>query len=42
MYKIDPEMSFHQVVACYEQYFAETTAQGKTPVTFLRFVTGRF
>ena len=42
MYKINPEMSFRQVVAYYEQYFEEITAQGKKPVTFLRFVTGRF
>ena len=42
MYAIDPVMSFAQVVAYYEQYVEDTKNDGKKPVSFLRFVTGRY
>lgn len=42
MYTIDPTMSFAEVVLCYREYASEEEARGKKPVTFLRFITGRY
>ena len=42
MYSIDPAMSFGQVVCTYEDYIDETRKAGKKPVSFLRFLTGRY
>lgn len=42
MYLIDPTMSFGEVVVFYEKYLEETRAKGKKPVSFLRFITGRY
>lgn len=42
MYSIDPAMSFGQVVCTYENYVDETRRAGKKPVSFLRFLTGRY
>lgn len=41
-YTIDPSMSFAEAVLFYDKYLRETKAQGRTPVTFLRFITGRY
>ncbi|MEE1303692.1 MAG: thioredoxin [Agathobacter sp.] len=42
MYSIDPMMSYGQAVSCYESYAQDMRKQGKKPVTFLRFITGRY
>lgn len=42
MYRIDPAMSFGEVIMYYEKYLGETKATGKKPVTFLHFLTGRY
>lgn len=40
-YAIDPAMSFAEVILFYEKYIDETRAKGKTPVSFLHFLTGK-
>ena len=42
MYAIDPTMSFAQVVQDYKDYVKRTKSYGRKPVSFLRFVTGRY
>ena len=42
MYSINPIMSYDQAVSCYESYAYDMRKQGKKPVTFLRFITGRY
>ena len=42
MYPIDATMSFGEVILYYERYFDETEANGEKPVSFLRFITGRY
>ena len=42
MYAIDPTMSFAQVVQYYKDYVKRTKSYGRKPVSFLRFVTGRY
>jgi hypothetical protein len=42
MFSIDPTMSFAQVVQYYKDYVKRTKSCGRKPVSFLRFVTGRF
>lgn len=41
-YTIDPAMSFSEAVSYYGKYVDATKAEGKKPVTFLRFITGRY
>lgn len=40
-YAINPAMSFAEVILFYEKYIDETRAKGKTPVSFLHFLTGK-
>jgi hypothetical protein len=42
MYTIDPNMSFAQIVQFYKDYVKRAKSCGRKPVSFLRFVTGRF
>lgn len=42
MHTIDPTMSFAQVVQYYKDYVKRTRSLGRKPVSFLRFVTGRY
>jgi hypothetical protein len=42
MYSIDPAMSFAEVIHFYEKYVSDTKANGKKPVSFLHFITGRY
>ena len=42
MYTIDPTMTFAEVVLYYREYASEAESKGKKPVTFLRFITGRY
>lgn len=42
MHTIDPTMSFAQVVQYYKDYVKRTKSCGRKPVSFLRFVTGRY
>lgn len=42
MYAIDPTMSFAQVVQYYKDYVKRMKSYGRKPVSFLRFVTGRY
>ena len=42
MYTIDPSMSFAQVVQFYKDYVKRTKSCGRKPVSFLRFITGRY
>ncbi len=42
MRTIDPTMSFVQVVQYYKDYAQRTRSCGRRPVSFMRFVTGRF
>lgn len=41
-YAIDPAMSYADAVLYYSKYIKEAKAQGKKPVSFLHFITGRF
>lgn len=38
---IDPSMDFDEVISYYGKYIAAAKAEGKTPVSFMRFITGR-
>jgi hypothetical protein len=42
LYTIDPAMTYAEVILYYEKYVDETKANGKKPVSFLRFLTGRY
>ena len=42
MYSINPKMTFHEVVMFYLNYAKETRKAGRKPVSFLRFITGRY
>lgn len=42
MHTIDPTMSFVQVVQFYKDYVQRTRLCGRKPVSFMRFVTGRY
>ena len=42
MHTIDPTMSFVQVVQFYKDYVQRTRRCGRKPVSFMRFVTGRY
>ena len=42
MYTIDAAMTFGQVVCTYEKYADDMRRSGKEPVSFLRFITGRY
>ncbi len=41
-YAINPYMSFGEVVAYYKKYLDTARAEGKKPVSFLHFLTGRY
>lgn len=41
-YPINPLMSFGEVVSYYEKYLNTSRREGKTPVSFLHFITGRY
>lgn len=41
-FTIDPAMNFNEVIAYYEEYLKDTREKGEVPVTFMRFITGRF
>lgn len=41
-FTIDPTMDFHEVVSYYGMYITAVKADGKKPVSFMRFITGRF
>jgi hypothetical protein len=42
MYTIKPTMTFAEVVMYYDKYAKETRKQGRKPVSFLQFITGRY
>lgn len=42
MHSIDYKMSLREIIWYYGKYVDVTRAQGKKPVSFLRFITGRF
>lgn len=42
MYNMDGTTTFGAVVAYYEDYLRETKRAGKTPVSFLNFIVGRY
>lgn len=42
MHTIDPTMSFAQMVQYYKDYVKRTKGCGRKPVSFLRFITGRY
>ena len=42
MRTIDPTMSFVHVVQFYKDYVQRTRHCGRKPVSFMRFVTGRY
>lgn len=42
MYTVDPTMSFAEAVRYYEQYAKRARSCGRKPVSFLRFITGRY
>ena len=42
MYTIDPAMSFGEVSLYDEKDLTETKAEGKKPISFLHFITGRY
>lgn len=42
MHSIDPTMSFAQIVQYYKDYVKRSKSCGRKPVSFLRFVTGRY
>lgn len=42
MNTIDPSMSFAQVVQFYKDYVKRMKSCGRKPVSFLRFITGRY
>ena len=42
MRNYDAMMSFGEVVMFYEDYAKETRMNGEEPVSFLRFITGRY
>lgn len=41
-FAIDPAMSYSEAVSYYGAYVHATKAEGKQPVSFLRFITGRY
>lgn len=41
-FQIDPRMNFNEVITYYEQYIDAAKAEGKEPVSFLHFLTGRY
>lgn len=42
MHTIDPTMSFNEVVKYYKEYAKRARSCGRKPVSFLRFMTGRY
>jgi hypothetical protein len=42
MNAIDPNMTFAQVVRFYKEYVKKAKSCGRKPVSFLRYVTGRY
>lgn len=42
MQTIDPMMTFGQVVCSYENYIDDMRKSGKEPVSFLKYITGRY
>jgi hypothetical protein len=42
MNAIDPNMTFAQVVQFYKEYVKKAKSCGRKPVSFLRYVTGRY
>ena len=42
VFSIDASMSFGEVVLRYERYLDAAKAEGKKPVSFLHFITGRY
>jgi hypothetical protein len=41
-YTINPDLSFSEVIVYYQKYLTDMKKQGKTPVSFLHFITGRY
>jgi hypothetical protein len=42
MNAIDPNMTFTQIVQFYKEYVKRAKSCGRKPVSFLRYVTGRY
>ena len=42
VFSIDASMSFGEVILHYERYLEAAKAEGKKPVSFLHFITGRY
>lgn len=42
VFSIDANMTFGEVILYYDRYLDAAKAEGKKPVSFLRFVTGRY
>lgn len=42
MFHLDPTMSFAEVVSYYGEYVKRARSCGRKPVSFLRFITGRY
>ncbi|MDY3889212.1 MAG: thioredoxin [Agathobacter sp.] len=42
MYLSDPSASLYETIAYYEEYVKEAREEGKKPVSFLRYITGRY
>ena len=42
MYLSDPSASLYETIAYYEEYVKESREEGKKPVSFLRYITGRY
>lgn len=41
-FAIDPAMSYSEAVSYYGKYVHAAKAEGKKPVSFLHFITGRY
>lgn len=40
-FTIDPSMDFDEIVSYYRKYVIAAQEEGTTPVSFMRFITGR-
>ncbi len=42
IFSIDATMTFGEVILYYEKYLDAAKAEGKKPVSFMHFITGRY
>lgn len=42
MYPLDASASLYEAISYYEEYAKDAREEGKKPVSFLRFITGRY